>query len=215
MTVTEPRLVAAPDTVWRVARLGKGTEFSQIDPVDALSLNAGNRFDVVGGGVLYASTLLEGCYREVLARLRPAPGMIGLDEDDSRHMRAGNVAASWRENRRRFALGLPDALPFVDVEHQDTWNTLEAAIAMPAGVHHLDVTCAGPTGSSRGPSRLGSTHRRTRRALPFTPACAICRAPVTSSAGRSSTALPCSRWRQLVSSACTTRRCSEWQAHTD
>ena len=148
MTFAEPRLVAAPDTVWRVARLGKGTEFSEIDPVDALSLNAGNRFDVVGGGALYASTLLEGCYREVLARLRPAPGMIGLDEDDSRHMRAGNVAASWRENRRRFALGLPDALPFVDVEHQDTWNTLEAAIAMPAGVHHLDVSRV------RGPDRL-------------------------------------------------------------
>ena len=55
-------------------------------------------------------------------------------------MRAGNVAASWRENRRRFALSLPDALPFVDVEHQDTWNTLEADIAMPASVHHLDVS---------------------------------------------------------------------------
>lgn len=145
MSFAEPHLVAAPDTVWRAARLGKGAQFSEIDPVDALSLNAGNRFDVVGGGVLYASTLLEGCYREVLGRLRPAPGMADLDEDDHRHMRAGNVAASWRENRRRFALGLPDALPFVDVEHQDTWNTLEAAMAMPAGVGHLDV------GHMRGP----------------------------------------------------------------
>lgn len=68
------------------------------------------------------------------------PGVVGLDEDGNRHMRAGNVAASWRENRRRFALSLPDALPFVDVEHQDTWNTLEADIAMPASVHHLDVS---------------------------------------------------------------------------
>lgn len=134
--------------MWRVARLGKGTQFSEIDPVDALSLNAGNRFDVVGGGVLYASTLLEGCYREVLARLRPAPGMADLDEDEPGHMRAGNVAASWRENRRRFALGLPDALPFVDVEHQDTWNMIDAAVAMPAGVDLLDV------GHVRGPDRL-------------------------------------------------------------
>ncbi|QDO89994.1 hypothetical protein FNH13_18085 [Ornithinimicrobium ciconiae] len=144
----EPHLVAAPETMWRVARLGKGTQFSEIDPVDALSLNAGNRFDVVGGGVLYASTLLEGCYREVLARLRPAPGMADLDEDEPGHMRAGNVAASWRENRRRFALGLPDALPFVDVEHQDTWNMIDAAVAMPAGVDHLDV------GHVRSPDRL-------------------------------------------------------------
>lgn len=63
-------------------------------------------------------------------------------------MRAGNVAASWRENRRRFALGLPDVLPFVDVEHQDTWNMIEAAVAMPAGVDHLDV------GHVRGPDRV-------------------------------------------------------------
>lgn len=144
----EPHLIAAPETMWRVARLGKGTQFSEIDPVDALSLKAGNRFDVLGGGVLYASTLLEGCYREVLARLRPAPGMADLDEDEPGHMRAGNVAASWRENRRRFELGLPDALPFIDVEHQDTWNAIEAAVAMPVGVDHLDV------GHVRGPDRL-------------------------------------------------------------
>lgn len=148
MSFAEPHLVAVPDKVSRVARLGKGTQFSEIDPVDALSLNAGNRFDVVGGGVLYASTVLEGCYREVLARLRPAPAMADLDEDGTRHMRAGNVAASWRENRRRFALGLPDALPFVDVEHEDTWNVPEAAVAIPAGVSHLDV------GHVRGPDRL-------------------------------------------------------------
>lgn len=102
MTVTEPRMVAAPDTVWRVARLGKGTEFSQIDPVDALSLNAGNRFDVVGGGVLYASTLLEGCYREVLARLRPAP-------------RSGRPRRGWQPShasgeRRRVMAGEPAPL---------------------------------------------------------------------------------------------------------
>ncbi len=52
----------------------RGTQFSEIDPVDALSGNAGNRFDVVGGGVLYASTDIEGCYREVLARLAMSAG---------------------------------------------------------------------------------------------------------------------------------------------
>lgn len=101
MSGARPHLVAAPDVLWRVARLGMGTRFSQIDPADALSHNAGNRFDVAGGGVLYASTEIEGCYREVLARLRPAPGMVDLDEDGAGFMGAGQVAASWRENRRR------------------------------------------------------------------------------------------------------------------
>lgn len=146
MSDPKPHQASAPEELWRVARLGKGTQFSEIDPADALSRNAGNRFDVVGGGVLYASTHIEGCYREVLARLRPAPGMSSLDEDKG-HMSAGNVAASWRENRRRFALAVPDALPFVDVEHQDTWTVLEATMTMPPGVLHLDV------GHVRGPDR--------------------------------------------------------------
>ncbi len=146
MSDPKPHQAVAPGELWRVARLGKGTQFSEIDPADALSRNAGNRFDVVGGGVLYASTHIEGCYREVLARLRPAPGMSSLDEDRG-HMRAGNVATSWRENRRRFAIAVPDALPFVDVEHQDTWTVLEAAMTMPPGVLHLDV------GHVRGPDR--------------------------------------------------------------
>ncbi|PFG44992.1 RES domain-containing protein [Georgenia soli] len=148
MSTPKPHLVTAPDVMWRVARLGMGTRFSEIEPADALSQNAGNRFDVVGGGVLYTSTDIEGCYREVLARLRPAPGMVDLDEDEGGHMRAGNVAASWRENRRRFALAVPEALPFVDVEHQDTWNALEAAITLPPNVPHLDV------GHIRGADRL-------------------------------------------------------------
>lgn len=148
MSDPQPHLITAPEVMWRVARLGMGTRFSEIEPADALSHNAGNRFDVAGGGVLYTSTDIEGCYREVLARLRPAPGMADLDENEGGHMRAGNVAASWRENRRRFALAAPEALPFVDVEHQDTWNAVEAAIGLPPSVPHLDV------GHIRGANRL-------------------------------------------------------------
>lgn len=149
--MTSPHLLDPPDVVWRVARLGMGLMFSEIQPAEARSGRAGNRFDVLGGGVLYASTDIEGCYRETLARLRPAPGTADLDEEDSGYMRAGQVAASWRENRRRFALSMVTPLPFVDLEHQRTWNALATD-----GVHsaesghpaHLDV------GHVRGPDRL-------------------------------------------------------------
>ncbi|MGC5629553.1 RES family NAD+ phosphorylase [Georgenia sp. Z1344] len=148
MSDIHPRTVEAPDRIWRVARLGKGTEFSFIDPAEALSPHAGNRFDVVGGGVLYAATDIEGCYREVLARLRPSPAMVELAEDGGEHMRPGSIAADWRQTRRRFELATPAALPFVDVEHQDTWNVLDRDLVLPAGVEHLDV------GHVRGADRL-------------------------------------------------------------
>jgi hypothetical protein len=149
MRTLEPHLVEAPPVMWRVARLGGGTRFSEIEPGDALSPRAGNRFDVPGGGVLYAATNLEGCYREVLARMRVSPAAARLDEDDGGHMRAGNIAASWRENRRIFAIETVGALPFVDVEHQETWNAIEDSMLMPPGMDdtHLDV------GHIRGPNR--------------------------------------------------------------
>lgn len=143
-----PHLVDAPTVMWRVARAHQGTRFSEIDPADALLPRAGNRFDVPGGGVLYTATDLVGCYREVLARLRPAPGMVDLDEVDGGHMGASNVAASWREARRTFMLSLIDPLPFVDVEHQATWNAVEADIPLLPGMDHLDV------GQVRGSNRL-------------------------------------------------------------
>ena len=144
-----PQLVLPPETIWRVARLEKGLEFSRIDPVDAVSSGEGNRFDVVGGGVLYAATDVEGCYRETLARLRPAPGMRELDEDGQGFMAAGQVAASWRETRRRFALALVRPLPFIDVEAQATWNALEGETGvLPETVDRLDV------GLVRGPDRV-------------------------------------------------------------
>lgn len=144
----QPHLVYPKPLMWRVARVGQGTRFSSIDPADALLPRAGNRFDVPGGGVLYTSTEEEGCYREVLARLRPSPRVAHLDEDDGGHMAAGNVAASWREARRMYAIGPIDPLPCVDVEHQATWNAIEADVRLPEGVEHLDV------GHLRGPDRL-------------------------------------------------------------
>lgn len=48
----EPATAAPPDIVHRVARRRGLLDFSTISPVDAALPHAGNRFDVVGGGVL-------------------------------------------------------------------------------------------------------------------------------------------------------------------
>ncbi|MGI8887526.1 MAG: RES domain-containing protein [Nocardioidaceae bacterium] len=42
--------------------------YSTISPTDAELPKAGNRFDVPGGGVLYAATTRAGCFVETLAR---------------------------------------------------------------------------------------------------------------------------------------------------
>lgn len=142
MTRPQPHLVQASPLMWRVARLGGGTRFSEIDPADALSPRAGNRFDVSGGGVLYTATDLEGCYREVLARMRVSPAVAHLDEDYGGFMRSGNISASWRENRRIFTIAPVNPLPFVDVEHQATWNAIQHDMPLPPGIEedHLDVS---------------------------------------------------------------------------
>ena len=51
----EPCLVDAPEILWRLERATTPLRFSRISPVDAENDRAGNRFDVPGGGVLYAA----------------------------------------------------------------------------------------------------------------------------------------------------------------
>ena len=52
----EPRLVDAPEILWRLERATTPLlRFSRICPADA-ERPCGNRFDVPGGGVLYAAT---------------------------------------------------------------------------------------------------------------------------------------------------------------
>lgn len=48
--LAEPRLVEAPEVLWRVERATTTLRFSRISPVDAENDRAGNRFDVPGGG---------------------------------------------------------------------------------------------------------------------------------------------------------------------
>ncbi|MUK03063.1 hypothetical protein GM708_14715 [Vibrio cholerae] len=68
-----PRTVEIPDRVWRVALIPSGQRFSEIAPDDALLPDAGNRFDVPGGGVLYCATSPRGSYLETLAGKRVSP----------------------------------------------------------------------------------------------------------------------------------------------
>jgi len=72
-----PSHVTAPATrslgdksLFRVARSDAPMRPSTIDPSD-VSTNAGNRYDVVGGGVLYLAGEAAGCYADALARDNP------------------------------------------------------------------------------------------------------------------------------------------------
>lgn len=119
--------VTAPETRWlgstplfRVARADAPLRPSVIDSADAAT-NAGNRFDVVGGGVLYLASTPAGCYTETLARFRPTAAMraaLNADEEwATSFVVYGGVPADWRTRRLKVQVAAPGSLPFLDVEH--------------------------------------------------------------------------------------------------
>ncbi|AZZ56599.1 hypothetical protein C5E08_12315 [Rathayibacter iranicus] len=73
-----PHTVPAPDVLWRVGRATDPARFTTVDPIDASTSTAGNRFDVPGGAVLYAATEPSGAYAETISRLRPTSRMRAL-----------------------------------------------------------------------------------------------------------------------------------------
>lgn len=119
--------------MFRVARADGAARFSQISPADNRSAKAGNRYDVVGRGVLYAADEVQTCFRETLARFRPTPKMRQLlqdaDSDESGFMIVGGVPQDWRLQRRVFILSSENALPFVDVENPATLQALEEELS--------------------------------------------------------------------------------------
>lgn len=137
-----PALVQAPTELWRVSSLQYGLDFSRIQPLDAPLKAAGNRFDVPGGGVLYCCTDVKGCFAETLSRLRPSPALIELAMRDASgpggFMPPASIPADWRRKRRRFKVTTLDALPFVDVEHEETRAYLTSVLAPDLARH--DVT---------------------------------------------------------------------------
>ena len=127
--MAEVATVEAPETLRRVARLDTPTRWSEISPVDASSSRSGNRYDVLGGGVLYCASETFTCYAETLARFRPSPAMrdllSGHDRDEEHFMVVGGVPRDWRLRRRVFELRLSTPLPFLDIEDMGTLTVLE------------------------------------------------------------------------------------------
>lgn len=126
----EPAIATPPDPLLRVGRTGGLLRFSTISPLDAALPKAGNRFDVPGGGVLYAATTAEACYAETLARFRPTPKMRELLKDDEPgFMVVGGVPQDWRLQRLLASVRLVDPLPFIDVEAPETHDYLSEVLA--------------------------------------------------------------------------------------
>lgn len=126
----EPATATPPPVIYRVARSRGLLDFSTITPGDAALAKAGNRFDVVGGQVLYAGTSLEACYAETLARFRPTPRIRALLKDEEGFMAVGGIPQDWRLQRRIATLGIEDALPFLDVEDPATQEFLSEELAL-------------------------------------------------------------------------------------
>jgi RES domain len=145
--------VAPPSRpVYRVGRSKEPLRPSRIAAEDALATRAGNRFDVVGGGVIYCGTNVKGCFAETVARFRPSPKMRDLMEhEDPGFVTCGGVPQNWRDQRTIVAASMADPLPFIDIDNPITHEYLNAKMAgelADLGVETLDV------GNVRGANRL-------------------------------------------------------------
>jgi hypothetical protein len=142
---TSPGVVTltAPGELWRIATTDNATRFAEINPITAAG-PFGNRYDVPGGGVLYASTDVRGCFAETLARFRVALGspVAVAAAKDTGFMPPGSIPASWREDRRKFMIGAVEPLPFLDIEHEHTRAVMENELPLVLtrfNIEHLDV----------------------------------------------------------------------------
>ena len=147
MTPSEPATPEIPRTVWRVASTGRGESFSRISAA-AADTPGGNRFDVPGGGTLYACTDPLGCYYETLSRFRVTmPGRANSAAKaaalDSDLMLPGHIPRGWRDTRSKYEILLEDPLPFVDVEDETTRAFLTSEIPETldrCGAPELDIS---------------------------------------------------------------------------
>ncbi|RIR81952.1 RES domain-containing protein [Mycobacteroides abscessus] len=148
-----PALISPPPgCVYRVARSSDPLYPSRIAPEDALQ-SKGNRFDVLGGGIIYFGTTVRGCFAETVSRYRPTATMRKLvnSAGDQGFVVCGGVPKDWRDQRTIVEARLIDPLPFIDIDHPQTHEYLTEAIAdelSGLGVSTLDV------GNIRGHNRL-------------------------------------------------------------
>jgi hypothetical protein len=137
--VAEPVLVNCPNSLWRVGRSPVPLNFSIITAEDASQARGGNRFDVPGGGVLYAATNPEGAFAETLARFRPTAAMRAIQFEVDEHLMAvGAIPADWRTRRQLVEFGLDDPLPFLDVDQPATHTFLTEVMAEQLDAMHVD-----------------------------------------------------------------------------
>lgn len=124
--------------VYRIARRNQLLTASKIRERDSAS-QAGHRFDVLNGGVIYCATQLSGSFAEVLSPFRRAPSSrIHFNHNvDSEFMSHGSVPANWRELRRILRIRCIEPLPFLDLENPKTLAFLDAELAKE--LHELGV----------------------------------------------------------------------------
>lgn len=127
--MADPQVVLLPDTVFRVGRGDDPLQMAKIRPDDAVLPSAGNRYDVAGGGVLYASSSRAACFGETLGRFRVTPKMRAALEDEEHYMRPGAVPQDWRRRRLMVEISASAPLPFLDVDHPETQAFLSEELA--------------------------------------------------------------------------------------
>ena len=138
-------LVGPPAVLLRVERTERELQFSRINAETAALDGSGNRFDVPGGGVLYAASSAQGAFAETTAHFRPSASLLesmarvgGTAEE----LEIPSIDAAWRAPRVVRSLRTIDALPFVDVEAaaSHTYLTEHArSVLLGLGVPVLDV----------------------------------------------------------------------------
>ncbi|WP_440709382.1 RES family NAD+ phosphorylase [Herbiconiux sp. YIM B11900] len=147
-------VVMPPGVLFRVERLTPALRFSRIDEATAALDGAGNRFDVLGSGVLYAASTVQAALAETAAHFRVSVTLLerlataGASASD---LRRPSLGAAWRDARVIRSLRVRDSLPFVDIEDARTHVLLTeqaSPLLTDLGVPLLDVP------AERGRSRL-------------------------------------------------------------
>ncbi|MGW2397257.1 RES domain-containing protein [Kitasatospora sp. NPDC001664] len=138
--------------VWRVAPLADPLRPSRISE-SQFDQPGGNRFDILGCGILYFSTTLQGCFAETIARFRVSAKMRAMVADEWRQrgfMEAGSVSAEWRDRRCAVRVTADHRAQFLDVESARTHDYLTTELAEQLAalkIDYLDVPVV------RGPDR--------------------------------------------------------------
>lgn len=151
-----------PAGLWRVGRGDAPLRPSRPTAAEYTS-TGGNRFDAANGefGVLYFATNLDGCFGETLARLRPAPDLRALLEDEwqanTGFMEVGAVAADWRQRRTAVRVHVADTppLPFLDLDSVETLQVIRERLAGNlAALSVTDLDIGAVRGGDRRVTRL-------------------------------------------------------------